>query len=233
MTMKVIQDIKNKCAAHITMTSEAAKRFFKVSEGSYGQGEAFLGVTVPHLRKIARLYKDVELEVVRGLLQSSYNEERLLALLILVYQYQKCSIDRQEELCAFYLSNLNRINNWNLVDSSAYPILGYYLWARDRSILTKLARSTIVWERRIAIVATLYFIRKSDLDCTFMLAKLLLNDSHDPVHKSVGWMLREAGKKYQAQLISFLSDYPQQMPRIMLRYSMERLSDDQKKLINL
>lgn len=225
---KIIDTIKTECTANITLTPEAAQRFFKTTKGSYGAGDVFLGITVPNLRKIAKIYKDIELEVIEELLQSKYNEERLLALIILVQQYQKGSADLQEKLCAFYLNNLNRVNNWNLVDSSAHHILGHYLWGKDRSMLTRIAASQNLWERRIAIVATWYFIRKSDLEWTFKIAKLLQNDSHDLIHKAVGWMLREAGKKDEARLISFLCDHASQMPKTMLRYAMERLPKEQK-----
>lgn len=226
---KIIADIRNECTSKITLNPEAARRFFKVSEGSYGAGDEFLGITAPDLRKIAKTYKDIELEIIAALLQSKYNEERLLALLILVHQYQNGDSDHQQRVYQFYLNKLDRINNWNLVDSSAHHILGHYLWNKDdRSLLSKLAASTTLWERRIAIVATWYFIRKSELELTFKLARLLQNDPHDLIHKAVGWMLREAGKKDEAQLVSFLSDYGKQMPRTMLRYAMERLTKEQQ-----
>ncbi len=229
--LKMIEDIRTECAANITLTPENAKRFFKTTAGSYGAGDKFLGITVPNLRKIVKLYKDIELQIIQELLQSKYNEERLLALLILVHQYQKGNSDRQEELYIFYLSNIDCVNNWNLVDSSAHHILGHYLWDKDRSMLTKLAASDVLWERIIAIVSTWYFIRQSDLEWTFKIAKVLLNDSHDLIHKAVGWMLREAGKKDEARLLSFLCDYAHQMPKTMLRYAMERLSKEQKESI--
>jgi 3-methyladenine DNA glycosylase AlkD len=229
--MKIIEEIRAACAARITLTPKEAQRFFKVSEGSYGAHDAFLGITVPNLRKIAKIYQGIELQALAELLESKYNEERLLVLLILVYQYQKGSSSRQEALCAFYLSKLDCVNNWNLVDSSAHHILGHYLWDRDRSMLTKLAASGVLWERRIAIVATWYFIRKADLDWTFRLAKLLLNDPHDLIHKAVGWMLREAGKKDEARLIAFLSNHANRMPKTMLRYAMERLPKEKRVVI--
>lgn len=231
MIRKIIEDIRAECAAHITLAPEAAKRFFKVSEGSYGAGDAFLGITVPNVRKIAKIYEDVELHIIKELLQSKYNEERLLALLILVRQYEKGSVDFREELCAFYLNNLNRVNNWNLVDSSAHPILGHYLWDKDRSILAKMALSDVLWERRIAVVSTWYFIRQSDVEWTFKISKLLQNDPEDLIRKAVGWMLREAGKKDEVRLISFLIDHAKQMPKTMLRYAMERLSKEQRAII--
>lgn len=229
--LKIIEDIRAHCNTSITLNPKAAKRFFKVSEGSYGAGDEFLGITVPNLRKIAKIYKNIELQVIQELLQSKYNEERLLALLILVHQYQKGSSEHQGKLCTFYLSSLDRINNWNLVDSSAHHVLGHYLWDKNRSILDKLAASDIWWERRIAIITTWYFIHRSDLDSTFRIAKLLQNDSHDLIHKAVGWMLREAGKKDEARLILFLCDHARQIPKTTLRYAMERLSNKQREVI--
>lgn len=229
--LKIIDDIMAECTAHITLSSDAATRFFKVSEGSYGASDAFLGITVPHLRKIAKVYKDIALPVIAGLLKSTYNEVRLLALLILVHQYQKGDANCQKEICQFYLNNLDRVNNWNLVDTSAHPILGHYLWDKDKSQLNELARSEILWERRIAIIATWYFIRKSELEWTFRIARLLQNDPHDLIHKAVGWMLRETGKKDETKLLSFMSEYANKMPKTMLRYAMERLSKEQKTAI--
>jgi 3-methyladenine DNA glycosylase AlkD len=226
--MSKIKEISKLLLLNVTLNQEAARRFFKVSEGSYGAGDEFLGITVPNLRKVAKVYKDIELQTIEALLKSKYNEERLLALLILVHRYQKGNSDHQKKVYQFYFNNLDCVNNWNLVDLSAHHILGHYLWDKDRSILNKLAASGILWERRIAIVATLYFIRKSDLDWTFKLAKLLQNDPHDLIHKATGWMLREAGKKDEAKLISFLSEHVDQMPKPMRRYAMERLSEEQK-----
>jgi 3-methyladenine DNA glycosylase AlkD len=226
---KIIEDIRTECTANITLTPGASKRFFKTSKGSYAEEDEFLGVTVPNLRKIAKIYKNIELQIVEELLKSQYNEERLLALLILVEQYQKGDSDCQKEIYQFYLENLRYVNNWNLVDSSAYHILGHYLFDKNRSKIYHLAGSDILWERRIAIVATLYFIRKDDLSITYEISKILLKDKHDLIHKAVGWMLREAGKKDEASLISFLDEHASQMPKTMLRYSIERLSTGQKK----
>lgn len=149
--LKIIEDIRTACNSNITLTPEAAKRFFKTTPGSYGAADEFLGITVLNLQKIVKIYKDIESQVIAELLHSKYNEERLLALLILVHQYQKGSIDGQKALCTFYLSNIDYVNNWNLVDSSAHHILGHYLWDKDRSVLDKLATSDVLWERRIAL----------------------------------------------------------------------------------
>jgi len=221
---KILEAISADCATHITLTQAEAKRFFKTSEGSYGASDAFLGLTVPTLRKIAKKYRAIELSVIESLLKSKYNEERLLALFILVHQYQTGNTADQEETCQFYLNNLEYVNNWNLVDSSAHLILGHYLWNKDRALLNDLARSELLWKRRIAIVATWYFIRNRDLATTFEIAQLLLQDKHDLIHKAVGWMLREAGKKDEAQLLEFLTQHGKKMPKTMLRYAMEKLA---------
>jgi 3-methyladenine DNA glycosylase AlkD len=228
---KILKDIRAECSMNVTLTPEAAKRFFKTSDGDYGEHDAFLGVTVPALRKIAKKYPHTSLKILEILLQSKYNEERLLALLILVHKYQKSASHQQKEICQFYLKNLEHVNNWNLVDSSAHPILGHYLWDKDRSLLTKLAKSSVLWDKRVSIVATWYFIRKSDTRTTFEIAKLLLNDKHDLIHKAVGWMLREAGKKDETRLLYFLSEYAKQMPKTMLRYAIEKLTSEQRTAI--
>jgi 3-methyladenine DNA glycosylase AlkD len=162
------------------------------------------------------------------LIVSSINEERLLALIILTKQYSTATEPHKENVYQFYRTNMHHVNNWNLVDSSAHLIIGAHLFKQDCSILETLAASKNVWERRIAIVATWYFIRQSELEWTFKIAKLLHNDQHDLIHKAVGWMLREAGKKHEVSLISFLSEHAHQMPRTMRRYAMERLSKEQK-----
>lgn len=227
----MIDDIKKELISHITLDQKAASRFFKVSQGSYAAHDQFLGITVPHLRKIAKKYKDASIQVIQLLLHSPYNEERLLALYLLINHFQKADDFQQNKLYHFYLEHIHFINNWNLVDASAHYILGHYLFDKDRSFLDQLAASKILWERRMAIVATWYFIRKHDCNMTFELAIKLLNDKEDLIHKAVGWMLREAGKKDQKQLICFLEKYVKIMPKTMLRYAMEKISDDQKKHI--
>ena len=152
---------------------------------------------------------------------SEFNEERFLALAILIMQYQ--TAQDKEFLYNFYLNNIKHVNNWNLVDASVHHIIGAYLWDKEKDYLFTLTKSEILWERRIAIVATWYFIKNNTLDTTFEIAKLLLNDKHDLMHKAVGWMLREAGKKDEKQLIDFLDRYTLQMPRTAVRYAIERL----------
>jgi len=210
-------------------TPEKQKVFFKTGVGNYAEHDQFMGVSVPNVRKIAKEFSDLSLAEIQVLIRSPFNEERLLALIILVYQYQKVAEDHKQELFQFYLDNLEFVNNWNLVDSSAHLILGAHLFEKNRKQLLTLAKSKILWDRRIAIVATWYFIRKNDLEWTFKLAKIMLNDKHDLIHKAVGWMLREAGQRDQAQLISFLNQHASKMPRTMLRYAIEKFPEAQRK----
>lgn len=225
-----IENVRVRLQKSIDTTPERVSIFFKTAIGDYAQHDQFMGVTVPMLRKIAKEFSSLSFDDLGLLISSFINEERLLALLILVNQYQTGDGACQQVICQFYLKNLKHVNNWNLVDSSAHHILGHYLWDKDRSTLNKLSKSDILWERRIAVVATWYFIRKGDLSTTFEISKLLLNDKHDLIHKAVGWMLREAGKKDEAKLMHFLSEYANQMPKIMLRYAMERLTPEQRAL---
>lgn len=222
-TKTMLDEIRTACLNAVTWDQKAATRAFKVAPGTYGEHDRFLGITVPNVRKILKVYKNIDQTTLLELLASPYNEERLLALLILIHQYQKATPDSQKKLCTLYLKNSQFVNNWNLVDTSAHAILGHYLWDKNRSILYDLVKSPILWERRIAIVATWYFIRKGDLAETFQLAECLLNDKEDLIHKATGWMLREAGKKDEKQLIEFLSRHAYHMPKIMLRYARERL----------
>jgi len=222
------QDIHLLLLQYVTHIPENTQRFFKTSPGSYAEHDQFLGVSVPNLRKIAKNLHRLTLTTIKDLLNSPYNEERLLALFILINQYQKAEPSLKQMLYQFYLDNLSAVNNWNLVDSSAHLILGAHTWDRDRSILEKLARSSNLWERRIAIIATWHGIKHSDLDCTFHIATILLHDTHDLIHKAVGWMLREAGKKDLQPLIHFLEAHAATMPRTMLRYAIERMNKTQQ-----
>jgi 3-methyladenine DNA glycosylase AlkD len=231
INQKILDDIKSECSSNITLTQESARRFFKTSYDNHSANDEFLGITVPELRRIAKKYEDIGLETIENLLKSQYNEERLLALLILVQQYQKSNPNTQEAIYRFYLKKLKHVNNWNLVDSSAHHILGHYLWDKDRTLLNELARSETLWERRISIIATWHFIRKDDISTTFDIAELLLQDKHDLIHKAVGWMLREAGKKDIEKLMNFLSKHAKQMPRTMLRYAMEKFTEQQRRHI--
>ncbi|WP_395477645.1 DNA alkylation repair protein [Rickettsia endosymbiont of Pantilius tunicatus] len=211
------------------MPTERLTAFFKTKEGQYGEYDKFIGVTVPTLRKIAKIYYNLSKDDLGGIIKSRFNEERFLASVILINQYQKASDNDKKIFYQFYIDNIKYVNNWNLVDASAHHIIGAYLWDKDKEYLYKLARSKNLWERRIAMVATWYFIRKNELDLTFKIAQLLLNDKHDLIHKAVGWMLREAGKRDEKQLIEFLNRHISQMPRTMLRYAIERFSEETRK----
>ena len=204
--------------------SDAAvlQRFFKTGAGQYGAGDRFLGIRVPILRKLAREYQPVSLRNVAALLKSRWHEERLLALFILVRQYARGDAARRDAIYRLYMSSTFRINNWDLVDCSAEHIVGAHLHDGDRSGLRRMAKSSLLWERRIAIMATFQYIKRRQFDTTLSVARLLLDDPHDLIHKAVGWMLREVGKRDRAVEEEFLRRYAQCMPRTMLRYAIER-----------
>ena len=228
MTDKMNQ-IKSILAVSATIAKDRQSYFFKTGAGNYAEHDQFIGVTVPKLRAIAKNFLDLSQVEIVQLLESPINEERFLGLIILLSQYQKTDNAHKNELYQFYMNNLKHVNNWNLVDASAHLIVGAHLFDKNRDVLISLAQSDILWERRIAIVATWYFIRKNDLAWTFKIASLLLNDTHDLIHKSVGWMLREAGKKDEQQLITFLNAHAAHMPRTMLRYAIEKFPEQQRK----
>lgn len=229
MPNNVMQKLKDRIQDHVSVTPEKMKLFFKVGKGDYAEGDAFLGITNPNLRKIVKEFKNLTCDVLQFFLKSKFNEERLLALLILVDQYKAASVQAKEQIYQFYLSNLQYVNNWNLVDASAHWIIGAHLHDKDKSLLLTLANSEALWERRVAIVSTWYFIRKNELVWTFKLAQILLKDKHDLIHKAVGWMLREAGKRNQAELISFLDHHKLQIPRTTLRYAVEKFPEALRK----
>lgn len=201
--------------------------FFKTGPGEYGEGDRFIGIRVPVLRKLVKDYDDLPLPTVVALLHSPWHEARLLALLILVRHYQRGTPTIREQIYRTYLREKDRVNNWDLVDSSAHLIVGEHLRARlpgPIPLLTRLARSRHLWSRRIAIIATLAFIRQGDHHETLRLAELLRDDPHDLIHKAVGWMLREVGQRDAAALRSFLDVHAAVMPRTMLRYAIEKMS---------
>lgn len=205
-------------------------RFFKTGKGQYGYGDKFLGITVPNMRTVAVKYKDLELSDIIKLLHSQWHEERLVALIILTEQFKRANPTGQKEIYDLYLSNTKYINNWDLVDLSATNIVGEYLVNKSKSILYKLAKSDLLWDRRIAIISTFAFIKRGDPSETFKIAEILLHDKHDLIHKAVGWMLREVGKRCgEESLESFLNKHYKVMPRTMLRYALERMSDKKKK----
>lgn len=224
-----LQQIRNILLENSTIPLERRTMFFKTNEGEYGEHDKFIGVTVPTLRKIAKSYYNLDAEDLSQLIASEFNEERFLALAILIMQYRKAH--DKEFFYNFYLNNIKYVNNWNLVDASAHRVVGAYLWDKEKDYLFTLTKSEILWERRIAMVATWYFIKNNQLDTTFEIAKLLLNDKHDLMHKAVGWMLREAGKKDEKQLIDFLDRYISQMPRTAVRYAIEKFPEEVRKNI--
>ena len=198
------------------------RSFFKTGPGEYGEGDTFIGVTVPALRATCRECRGASLTEIRVLLDSSIHEERLLALLLLVDAFNRGNSAARQNMYELYRARTARINNWDLVDVSAPAIVGGWLQDRSRAPLRALAKSPFLWERRIAIVATAYFIRRGEFDDTLAIARLLLRDSHDLIHKAAGWMLREVGKKDGAAARRFLDAHASDMPRTMLRYAIER-----------
>ena len=208
--------------------AEHSQRFFKTYDGGYAQGDKFLGLKVPVTRAVCKQFKDLPLAEIKKLLASPIHEHRLAALVIMTEQAKKASPQQLKKLYDCYLKNTNHINNWDLVDVSAPNIVGVYLLDKDHAPLYKLARSKDLWEKRIAVVSTLTLIREGQLNDTFAISELLLADTHDLIHKAVGWMLREAGKRDRTVLLKFLDKHAAQMPRTALRYSLELLTSDQK-----
>jgi 3-methyladenine DNA glycosylase AlkD len=211
--------------------------YFKTGEGEYGAGDIFIGITVPDQRKVARRFSSMKLSDVRKLLKSPIHEHRFTALEILVEKFKIASkmSDRSSRgkeityIVDFYLNNTTYINNWDLVDTSAWQIVGAFLEKRPRKVLYKLGQSSNLWERRIAIISTNHFIRHNDFGDTLHIAEMLLDDDHDLIHKAVGWMLREVGNRDQKVLTKFLSAYATVMPRTMLRYAIERLPEARRR----
>jgi 3-methyladenine DNA glycosylase AlkD len=196
--------------------------FFKTAPGQYGAGDRFLGLRAPDLHRLAREYRGLDHSQTLEMLASEWHEERLLALLIMVEQYHRGDVAARETIHRSYLAHTRRINNWDLVDASASQIVGQHLNAGKIASLERLSRSADLWERRIAIVATLHFIKSGEFRPTLRIAQLLVNDAHDLIHKAVGWMLREVGKRDRKVLDGFLLKHYRKMPRTMLRYAIER-----------
>jgi 3-methyladenine DNA glycosylase AlkD len=211
--------------------SNAVARFFKTGKGQYGEGDKFLGIPVPVQRKLALRYRDLPLSEIARLLKSEWHEHRFCALEILVHKYERGDEVLKREIFRFYLENTAGINNWDLVDTSAPYIVGAHLLTRSRRVLDRLAKSRSLWERRIAIVATLKLIKHGEIEDTFRIAAILLNDRHDLMHKAVGWALRETWKVSRLALLQFLQKYYSRVPRTTLRYAIEHLPPDQRKEI--
>jgi 3-methyladenine DNA glycosylase AlkD len=210
--------------------AKACAWYFKTGKGQYGFGDVFVGVTVPEQRKIAKEYKNLPLKEIEKLLKNKIHECRLTALLILVEQYRNADEKKRAKIVTFYLARTTYINNWDLVDQSAPNIIGDYLLKKDRKILYKLAKSKNIWERRIAVLATFAFIKNKETKDVFALAETLLADEHDLMHKAVGWMLREAGKRVsRPDLEKFINMHKSKMPRTTLRYAIEKFSPAERK----
>lgn len=198
------------------------QRFFKTGKGQYGAGDVFLGIMVPIQREIAKKYTDLSLNDIQKLLKSKIHEHRLTALIILVTKYKKSNEAEKKIIYEFYLRNARTINNWDLVDTSAPYIVGQYLLDKNKAVLYKLAKSNNLWEKRIAILSTQAFIRAGKFDDTLKIAKILLKDKHDLIHKAVGWMLREVGNRSMIAEEKFLQKHYKAMPRTALRYAIEK-----------
>ena len=204
-------------------------RFFKTGKGEYGEGDVFLGVTVPQVRSIAKNHRTASFPLLHGLLSQKIHEARLLALVILVHQYEKGDPKVKKRCVAFYLQQLDRVNNWDLVDLSSYKILGDFLLTQDRTMLRTLAKSSHLWSQRVAIVSTYAFIRRGEFSDTLQISKMLLAHPHDLIHKAVGWMLREVGKRDPKVLRKFLDQHSASMPRTMLRSAIEKFPERERK----
>lgn len=204
--------------------------YFKTGKGEYAEGDKFLGLTVPQTRTIAQKYKDLSLDEITKLLYTDIHEYRLCALFILIDQFRKEDEHSRKRIYDYYLSNTKWTNNWDLVDLSAKYIVGGYLLEKkaDRKVLYTLAKSKDIWERRIAVLGTFLFIDKRDFTDSLQIAELLLHDTHDLIHKAVGWMLREIGKKDEKVLVDFLERHYKTMPRTMLRYAVEKFSPSRR-----
>ncbi len=207
------------------------QRFFKTGKGEYGEGDIFLGIKVPVQRKIAKKYINLSFTDLQELLNSKIHEHRLIALIILVNKYKKSKKDsfKKREIFEFYIKNTNNINNWDLVDISCHKIIGDFSNIEGTEILKMLAKSENLWERRIAILSTGVFIKKRKFGETLAIAGMLINDEHDLIHKAVGWMLREVGKRNQNVLELFLKERYKEMPRTMLRYAIEKFPEERRK----
>ena len=226
MRLTAIKEEIKKCAN--PEQAELLQRFFKTGPGEYGEGDIFLGIMVPVQRSIAKKYKDLSLKDIKQLLNSDKHEERLIALLILVEQFKRGDDQKKEDIFTFYHLHRKWINNWDLVDLTAHIISGSYLIDKDKSLLYKLAESKNIWDRRIAVISTFHFIKNNVFDDALCIAEKLLSDKHDLIHKAVGWMLREIGKRDMNTEEGFLEKNYKKMPRTMLRYAIEKFPEKKR-----
>lgn len=208
--------------------AKVLQRFFKTGPGEYGEGDVFVGVKVPELRKLAKEYQKITVKEVKQLLRSAIHEERLLALFILVRKYSKGDEAEKKRIYELYLKNTQFINSWDLVDSSAHHIIGAFLVDKSKEPLYSLAKSMNLWERRISIISTFYFIKHDKYAETLKISEILLTDEQDLIHKAVGWMLREIGKRNMPTEEKFLRKHYKRMPRTMLRYAIEKFPEDKR-----
>jgi 3-methyladenine DNA glycosylase AlkD len=205
------------------------QRFFNTGPGEYGEGDVFLGIQVPALRKLARENGDLNEKGLQALLRSSLHEERMLSLLVLIQKYSRGTEEERKKLYELYLANTSFINNWDLVDVSAEHVVGHFLMKADKRPLYRLAKSKSVWERRIAILATFHFIKQNEFSETLKIAAILLGDKEELIRKALGWMLREVGKRDPAAEERFLREHYRKMPRTMLRYAIERFPEEKRR----
>jgi len=226
MSAKVLDQLKK---LGNSSRAEFSLRYFKTGKGQYGEGDRFLGLNSAQQHAVVKANRDLKLGELKKLLDSPIHEARAVALLILVYQFQKRR-DKRKDIFDFYISNRTRINNWDLVDCSASQIVGAHLADKNRNLLYRLARSKSLWDRRIAIISTHHFIKRGDMNDTFRIAELLLADKEDLMHKAVGWMLRETGKKDADRLQLFLKTHYSRLPRTALRYAIERFPEDLRRI---
>ena len=226
MYEQIIKELKKLSDKDVATNSQ---RFFKTGSGEYGEGSVFRGIRVPALRKLVKQYRDINFQDTSKLLKSKFHEDRLLSLFIFVDKYKKADDILRQKIHTHYLKNTKYINNWDLVDTSAVHIIGDFLKDKSKAPLHKLAKSKVLWERRIAIMATFNFIRAGEFDETLKLAKILLKDEEDLIHKAVGWMLREIGNRKLKVEEEFLKKYYQSMPRTMLRYAIEKFPEPKRK----
>lgn len=230
-SVKIKKELRDKANSQ---KAKILQRFFKTGPGEYGAGDVFLGVVVPETRKIAQKYwLEIKLEEITELLRSKIHEERLLALLFLVSKFQRGKTIEKKKVYNFYLQNTKHINSWDLVDLSADKIVGEYLFKKPRNQLYQLAKSKNIWARRIAVMATFNFIKKNDFKDFLKIAEMLVNDTHDLIQKAVGWMLREVGKRDIKIEEIFLKKYCEIMPRVMLRYAIEKFPENKRKRYNI
>jgi 3-methyladenine DNA glycosylase AlkD len=206
-----------------------AQRFFKTGPGQYGEGDRFRGIRMPELRKLTRKFRSLDLRDIDQLLRSKYHEDRMVALLILVLKYQSGDNQQQETICRLYVRRIRYVNSWDLVDLTAEHIIGAWLADKNKEPLYQLARSQDLWERRVAILSTLHYIKQNQFSETLKIAAILLNDEHDLIHKAVGWMLREVGKRNMTVEETFLKKHYKRMARTMLRYAIERFPERKRR----